>query len=94
MIDNYRRKLFLKYEIKRILMNSIKQNQYIPRTYRYLALYSQSKLIRASSFTQQQNRCVQTGRIWSVNKYTYYSRFFFRTESYKGNFPGFRRASW
>jgi small subunit ribosomal protein S14 len=93
-LDIFRRKLFLKNEIKKLILNSIIENTSIPRTYRYFALFNKSKLIRSSSKTQHQNRCVKTGRIWSVTKHARYSRFFFRTESYKGNLPGFRRASW
>lgn len=62
-MDNYRRKLFLKNEIKKVLLKSIIKNQSLPRTYRYFALFNRSKLIRNSSSTQIQNRCVKTGRI-------------------------------
>jgi len=65
----------------------------MPLGARYFALWSRSRLVRLSSSTQIQNRCVQTGRIWYVLKNTQYSRFFFRTESYKGHLPGFKRAS-
>lgn len=92
--DNLRRKLFLKNELKRQLLKSFIKNKKIPLAYRYLALWHRSKLPRLSSSTQIQNRCVQTGRIWYILKNTQYSRFFFRTESYKGNLPGFKRASW
>lgn len=94
LLDNFRRKLFLKNEIKKKLLIGIINNRSLPLAYRYLALWNRSKIVRSSSYTQQQNRCVKTGRIWAVRKQTQYSRFFFRTESYKGNLPGFRRASW
>lgn len=93
-MDILRRKLFLKNELKRLILTSLIRNTKLPLTHRYLALYSKSKLYRSSSKTQQQNRCVSTGRIWGVNKHANYSRFLFRTESYKGNLPGFSRASW
>ena len=94
LMDNFKRKLFLKNELKRLLLSGLLKNTHLPLAYRYLALWHKSKLIRTSSSTQQQNRCVKTGRIWYVLKTTQYSRFFFRTESYKGNLPGFKRASW
>nr|APW82417.1 rps14 [Laurentiella strenua] len=94
LMDNLKRKLFLKNEIKKILLKSLIKNKKLPLGHRYLALWHKSKLSRYSSFTQQQNRCVQTGRIWYVLRTTQYSRFFFRTESYKGHLPGFQRASW
>jgi len=93
-LDNYKRKLFLKNELKKIILTSILLNQKLPQTYKYFALYNRSKLIRISSVVQQKNRCVLTGRRWSINKFTKYSRFVFRTESYKGHLPGFKRASW
>ena len=92
--DSFKRKLFLKNELKLVLLKSFISNKNLTLSQRYYALYLKSKIIRLSSKTQIQNRCVKTGRIWSVKKYTNYSRFFFRTESYKGNLPGFQRASW
>ena len=93
-LDNFKRKLFLKNELKKILLKSIIKDSKLPLTYRYFALYNKSKLLRISSITQQKNKCVQTGRIWSTVKLTKYSRFFFRSESNSGNLPGFRRGSW
>ena len=93
-IDNYKRKLFLKIELKRLILNSIIKNSYLPRTYRYSALYNKTRLSRINSAIQHKNKCVITGRVWSVIKKTKYSRFAFRTESYNGHLPGFKRASW
>jgi len=94
MLDNFRRKLFLKNELKKIILKSIIKNTNLPLSYRYFALYNKSKLMRLSSITQQKNKCVKTGRTWSTVKLVKYSRFLFRTESNNGNLPGFRRASW
>lgn len=94
LMDNYRRKLFLKNEIKKHLLNGLIKNTNIPVTYRYLAYWNRSKLVTTGSHTKHNNRCTTTGRIWAVNKLTKFSRFYFRTESYKGNLPGFSRASW
>jgi small subunit ribosomal protein S14 len=92
--DNLRRKLFIKNEIKKILLKSIIKNTNLPLVYRYFALYNKSKLIRFSLISQQKNKCVETGRVWTTVKNVNYSRFYFRTESNCGNLPGFRRASW
>lgn len=94
MVDNFRRKLFLKNELKKIILKSIIKNTNLPLSYRYFALYNKSKLFRLSSIVQQKNKCVKTGRVWSTVKMTNYSRFVFRTESNNGNLPGFKRASW
>ena len=45
MLDNFRRKLFLKNELKRFILKSIIKNTNIPITYRYFALYNKSKLV-------------------------------------------------
>lgn len=94
LMDNLRRKLFVKTELKRKLLKGLIKNTKTPDAYRYLALWNYSKLSRISSKTVQKNRCVVTGRSWYVLKNTQYSRFIIRTESNKGNLPGFRRASW
>jgi len=94
LIDNFKRKIYIKYELKKILLKSMIKNNYLPVSRKYLILYRKTKLKRYSSITQQVNRCFKTGRQWSVNKLTRYSRFKFRTESYAGNLPGFSRASW
>lgn len=93
-IDNFKRKLFLKNELKVIILKSIINNSKLPVTCRYFALYNKSKILRLSSIIQHKNKCVISGRIWSTVKLTKYSRFVFRIESNKGNLPGFRRASW
>lgn len=94
MVDNFRRKLYLKTELKKIILKSIIKNTHLPLSYRYFALYNKSKLLRLGSVTQQKNKCVVTGRVWSTVRMVNYSRFLFRTESADGNLPGFRRASW
>lgn len=94
LMDNYRRKIFLKTEIKKHLLTGLIKNKNITTVYRYLAYWNKSKLITIGLQTKHNNRCTVTGRIWSVNKLTKFSRFFFRSESYKGNLPGFSRASW
>lgn len=93
-LDILKRKLFLKKQIKRILMKSIYLNKNLPLSYRYLAYFEKIKEKRWSTLIRQRNRCTVTGRVHNVNKKTGYSRFIFRSEAYKGNLPGFRRASW
>jgi len=63
MLDNFRRKLFLKNELKKIILKSLIKNTKLPLSYRYFALYNKSKLMRLSSVTQQKNKCVETGRV-------------------------------
>lgn len=93
-LDKVRRKIFIKYEVKKVILNSLIKNNSLPFVYRYYALYNKSKISRYSSVVQQRNRCVLTGRVWNVTKKVQYSRFIFRTQAYAGNIPGCRRASW
>jgi hypothetical protein len=62
MLDNLRRKLFLKSELKRIILKSIIKNTNISIVQRYYALFNKSKLLRTGSIIQQKNKCVKTGR--------------------------------
>lgn len=94
LCDNLTRQFFIKNELKKKILNSISKNNYLPLSYKYLINYFKLKSARKSNYIQQTNRCVGTGRVWSVLKLTNYSRFLFRTNSYKGNLPGFKRSSW
>ena len=92
-MDNYKRELFLKNELKRKLLRSIKRSSYTPLSRRYMAAYYMTTLPKYSSQNFSSNRCAVSGRVWSVNKKTKYSRFVFRNEVAKSNIPGCRRAS-
>jgi len=93
-LDYFRRKLFIKYEIKKVILHSLIHNHYVSNSYKYIALYKKSNIFRWSNVIQQNNRCFLSGRPWYVSKITRLSRFKFRSESGKGNLPGFKRASW
>lgn len=93
-IDKFKRNLFIKNELKRFILKNITKNDFLLISNKYYINYKKNKLIRWSNINQQVNKCVKTGRTWSVLKLTRYSRFVFRKESNSGNIPGFRRASW
>lgn len=94
LLDNFRRKLHVKYEIKNKLLRSIKHNRKLPISYRYYASLQSCVLPRSSSLVKQSNRCVVSGRQWNVLRKTQQSRFVTRFQSYDGILPGFRRDSW
>lgn len=94
LLDNLRRKLFIRQELHRFTLEGIIHNRNIATSYRYLAFYKKTQINRSAFLVQQRNRCVVTGRVWNVLKVARYSRFVFRTEAYKGDMPGCRRASW
>jgi ribosomal protein S14 len=93
-MDNLKRKLFLKFELKRVLLKSLIKNSNLPLTYRYFIFYQKTKTPRWAILPQIVNRCTRTGRAMSVKRRTGYSRFVFRIESYSGHLPGYKRASW
>ena len=93
-VDNYKRKNFIKYELKKILLSSNVKSKKTNYINRYKSLFYLSSIPKYSTKTKLNNRCVISGRVWAVNRKTSYSRFYFRDASYKSNIPGFRRASW
>lgn len=62
LLDNFRRKTFIKFELKKQILKSILTNTKLPLTYRYYASFQLSLLPKAGSFTKQRNRCVVSGR--------------------------------
>lgn len=93
-MDKYKRRFVLKNEFKKKILKSFIKSQCIAHEKRYQAAFHLSTLPRMSSITIIRNRCVISGRVWSVNSKTKYSRFILRRESYKSNIPGLKRASW
>jgi len=86
--------MFLKNEIKKKILKSIKLSQKVPLILKYKASYYNTFLIKSSSKTFFVNRCVISGRVWGVNKYSNYSRFIFRKKAYKTDIPSAKRSSW
>jgi ribosomal protein S14 len=93
-MDNYKRKIYLRNELKRLLLRSIKRNTCSDHLKRYHAAYQLSHLPRFSARSIAVNRCVVSGRAFGVRNDTQYSRFVFRREVSHSNIPGCRRASW
>jgi small subunit ribosomal protein S14 len=92
-MDNYRRKLFIKYELKNRILSSGIKNDSIPFMYRYYFFYNKTKITRFATNGKHKNRCVLTGRAHGILQKFQYSRFTLRTQSQEGNLPGCRRAS-
>ena len=62
-VDKYKRKIFIKKELKRVILKSIKLNKNSLLSRRYLAAYLLSKQPRFSSFNFYNNRCTISGRV-------------------------------
>jgi hypothetical protein len=61
-MEKYKRKCFIKKELKRVILKSIKVNKNLPLSRRYLAAYYLVKLPRFASIGFRNNRCQLTGR--------------------------------
>jgi len=92
-VDNYKRKMFVKNEIKKQLLKSIKKNKYMTYMQRTRASFYLSNLPKIATITYVNNRCTVSGRSQSVDRKTRTSRFVFRQSMYKSDLPGFGRAS-
>jgi len=94
LLDVHRRKAYVKYELKNRLFKSILKNRTVPVGNRYAASYRRSTLPRKASITKVVNRCIQSGRQYTIIHKTRLARFPFRLQSYNGILPGVRRHSW
>jgi ribosomal protein S14 len=91
--DYFKRKFYIKYEVKSRILKSFMYSDQLLNATRYLAFYQKIKIIRIGNKNQHTNRCFESGRTHGIITKTRYSRFKFRTESYKGNIAGFQRVS-
>jgi len=94
LMDKVKRKIFLKYELKKLLLKNLIVNKNLPLTARIFFNLKKGKITNFSMLTKINNRCLKTGRNFNVFKKVNYSRFVLRTEANKGVIPGFNRASW
>lgn len=92
--DKKRRKLFLKYENKKIIYKYIYNNLSLSKELRKKAFNNLMKMPRNSSITRVRNRCVITSRARSIYRYFKMSRLVFRQLALEGKLPGVRKASW
>lgn len=83
-----KRKLFVKYELKKILLKSVICNSYVSPLVRYYALYKLNHLPKYKMMSKQVTRCVATGRVYNILKNFKYSRFYLRSEIAKGSVVG------
>lgn len=86
--DKKRRKLFKRYESKRVLYKAISNNLNLPLNIRLEAQEKLNKLPRNSSPIRIRNRCVLTGRPRGVLRKFKLSRIKFQELALSGNIPG------
>lgn len=80
--DEKRRKMYQKYELKRVELKKLGDQE-------GLAL-----LPRNSSKTRLKNRCIETGRPRGYMRQFGLSRLSFREHASKGEIPGITKSSW
>ena len=92
--DRRKRYIYLKFELKKKLLKSIKLNTQVVNYRRYWAYFYLLQYPQFSRKILMRNRCITSGRVHSVNSKLALSRFTLRKKLYQTNLPGFRRASW
>lgn len=94
LIDNFKRKYFLKKEIKYKILKFFKKNDLLPLLYKYFFFFLKTKFNHFFFPIQYNNRCQATSRIKGIVRFVKISRYVFRKKSYYGELPGFKRSSW
>jgi small subunit ribosomal protein S14 len=92
--DAVKRRRLLKFELKRLLLKSLKTNKYSHFSSRESAAFRLIRLAKDTSKSSVKNRCIISGRSYALDKKIKVSRFIFRKEAYSSNIPGLKRASW
>ena len=92
-LDNFKRVIYIKYELKKLVLLSVEKNKH---TLYEVNIYTKYKLLELPNIQlqiKQNNRCVQSGRYFSVTKYLRLSRFFFRYNIRKHLLLGWKRTN-
>jgi len=76
--EMFLQKIFIKNEIKTIILKSIIQNNNVKPIYRANALYKLSKLTKKMGISKHNNICLKSGRSKGVYKLTNFSRHYMR----------------
>ena len=92
--DKKRRKLYIQYEKKKIILKYIQNNLNLNKAIRAKAYEKLRSLPRDSSITRVRNRCVLTNRPRAVYQKFKFSRLMFRKLALQGEIPGIRKATW
>ena len=93
-MDKVKRKIFLKYEIMKILSKSCIRDTSIPVLHKYYIYMKLIKLIRYANIGLRKNRCILSGRTYGILSYFKLSRFFLKLNLIRMNTFGLRRLSW
>lgn len=92
--DLNRRKTVQKYLSKRLCLNFLYKNEFLPKKVRYAALLHLTILPKNSSKVRIKNRCIFSYRGRSIYSKFRMSRIEIRRRILKGLLPGFKKSSW
>lgn len=93
--DIFKRKWFIKNEIRRIILKSLLQDFQISDDIRGLILYKLARFKAYSSISRQNdNLCLKTGRYKGILKNTNFSRHYIKKLGKNGLLQNFKIASW
>ena len=92
--DKKRRRLFSKYEMKRVLLKSMSRDSSLPKEVQLKCLEKLAELPRDCSPVRLRNRCAITARSRGHLRFFRMSRISFREFAGEGLLPGVFKASW
>lgn len=93
--EKIKKKIYIKYEIKRIILKSIINNKNVKPIIRANAIYKLSKFINIATISKQKNNiCLKTGRIGGVYNLTSFSRHFMKRLFDKNDLQNIKINSW
>ena len=92
--DKKRRRLALKYKVRRTRLKAIAADRTLPAEERFAARLKLAELPRNSSPTRARNRCDLTGRPRGYYRKLRMSRIALRDLSSQGQIPGMVKSSW
>lgn len=91
----FKKKNYIKYEIKKLILKSIINNKNLKPIIRANATYKLSKIINKTSISKQKNNiCLKTGRIGGVYKLTNYSRHYMKKLFDKNDLQNIKISNW
>jgi len=92
--DKYKRLMYHKKELSRLILKSIVQNLNLDNQIRNVAMYKLDDLPKVSSSSKICNRCTITGTSKSVSRKYKISRMKLRNYGMSAAIPGVTKSTW
>lgn len=90
-----KKKLFIKFEIKKLILKSIINNKNTKPIIRANALYKLSKIANISTISKQKNNiCLKTGRMGGVYRQLNFSRHYIKKLFDKNDLQNIKIKNW